>query len=69
MDMKNTQLYISFTNFTAGMKLAIHHPEKTIRPRNAPGTIFSAIIYSEGVCGFYGKRKNAKEQKRKISQA
>ena len=98
MDMKNTQLYISFTNFTAGKKMqkegglfrstkgeghgfglvridaiverldgyisrnsedgrvhnrntasagvraAIHPPEKAIRPRNQPGTIFSAML-------------------------
>ena len=60
MDMKNTQLYISFTNFTAGMKLAIHHPEKTIRPRFDMWPTFCDMIYSKGMVVFMAKEKSLK---------
>ena len=47
------------------MKLAIHHPEKTIRPRNQPGAIFSAMLCSEGMAVFMAKEKTQKNKKEK----
>ena len=44
MDIKGTQLYISFTNFTSTKKLTIWHPNLTIRHPNVHRISFYAII-------------------------